>query len=229
MEDKTKDELNSCMISQLIYEIKTSSILIKESTQDKIIQNQIFMIDTILNSLSDVLYINNESSKLIKSNQNIFPILDNIISQFKPLFLTKRLKFYVQNEEDNFNICIDRNKIINSISSIFLHIYKYSKLGSSINIKYDIIDYQEDLNIFFNKKSLDDKFIEISISFDGITIPNTIKESMLKKSIISYRKTYTNNIYLYTAVSIIKKHKGKFWYKHKDNNHNIIILLPLSN
>jgi len=231
MDIKNDNNLISSILSQIIYDIKTCNILIREyaSKPDKenVILKQVFFIEKIIESTSDFLDINSKKIKLIKSSENLSILIKEVLDESEMLLSSKKLKIKINTRYFNDLVYIDRKKILNSIYSLFVYVYLFSRIGSEVKIEYDIIDYKEDLVLFFAEKKLMDKFFKVDIKFYGEDIPKSIKKNITKKPIIKYRKTITNNIYLYNVASIIKKHKGSFWYKNKNNLHNIVILLPL--
>ena len=230
MNVKNNNKLISRILSQIIYDIKTSNILIKEYAnkpdKENVILKQIFFIEKIIESTSDYLYIKSKKTKLIKSSENLSILIKEALDESQMLLSSKKLKVNTNTRYFDDLVYIDRKKVLNSIYSLFIYIYLSSKVGSKVKIEYDIIDYKEDLALFFDKKKLKDKFAKVDIKFNGEDIPNDIKKYITKKPIIKYKNTMTNNIYLYNLASIIKKHKGSFWYKNENNLHNIVILLP---
>ena len=230
MDIKNEDKFISDILSQIIYDIKTSSILIREyankSDKDNIILKQIFFIEKIIESTSDYLYIKSKKIKLIKSSENLSILIQEALDESKLLLSSKKIKVNINTRYFNDLVYVDRKRVLNSIYSLFLYIYLSSKVGSKVKIEYDIIDYKEDLVLFSDEKKLKAKFAKVDIKFNGEDIPNEIKKNITKNPIIKYKKTMTNNIYLYNLASIIKKHKGSFWYKNENSLHNIVILLP---
>ncbi len=229
MNNESEYKINKNILSQLIFDIKTSGILIKEYTKNDVVRNQIFLIDKITEIFYEYLNIKNNKYKLIKNKYDLIDLIKNIYYEYSLIFKSKKFKIEIDNNIKTLEINLDYKKITTAINSIFLHIYNYNEINGFIKINYEIIDYNDEINIITNQIIKSTKFIQIDISFEGIDLPENIENIMLKKVIINYRKTYTNNIYLYTALSIIKKHRGKFWYKCKENMHNIIILLPYNN
>lgn len=230
-EIKSNDDITA-ILPHAIYDIKTSIILInkyaKEKNSNDVVIRQSFIIDRVINSLNDFKDIKLKSTIFMKSLEDIILLLEQSIEECKILFSSKKIEIKLKKNEIPYNIMIDRNKMMNSFLNIFLYIFLVGKINGKIKIYYNTIDYQEEANLFsINKNEMISEAIEIIINFECDRISDKVRKHLFTAPLIFYRKNHINNLYLYTAGNIIKKHTGKIWSNSTENGESIIILFPL--
>ena len=137
-----------------------------------------------------------------------------------------------EENEKNYKMNLDKNRIINSISNVFLFIYNMAKINSFINVSYSSIDYNEEEFLFNNglKNNLINKNLLIKIVFESQNIPEEIELKLFKTPLLNYNNDSFNNLYLYTSYNIIVKHYGDIWIDNIENGNKkkINIVLPIS-
>lgn len=229
-EKKINDNSVQLML-QIMSKIKTSNIVIekcaKENKYCDTILRQSFLIDKITDSMNDYIYLKDSPENIAKSRESIYDIINDCLEKSKVLFSGKNIKVKIEDDYIYQYLFVNREMIVNAILKIFSHIFLTAYINSKIYIKTNLIDYQDDLDIFFSEKEKVGKNLEINIIFKGEGVPNDVRDLLFKKPIIKYHKSYTNNLYLYTAAKIIEKHSGKIWSKKTEEGESIIILLPL--
>lgn len=243
--EKTND-----LISNLIYDIQNYNItissyikniekLIEEKLDNKDIKEskeyinsiirQSFLIEKTVKSFNEFSNINSSGLVLNKILDNINDIINDVINDFKPLLLSKKIKI-LKEQDDEILSLIDKIKIKNAISNIFVFIFNYLKVNSILDIKYSIINYSEEEFIFSvgsERSNLINKYVSISISFLSNNIPEELRKKLLKKAIIYCNDINFNNLYLYSSYNIIKKHLGDMWIDKVGSKNRITVLLPI--
>lgn len=220
------------LMLQIMSKIKTSNIVIekcaKENKNYEIILRQSFLIDRITDSINDYIYLKDSLEKITKSYENIYDIITDSLEKSRIILSGKNIKAKIKENHIHQYIFANREMIVNALLNIFSHIFLTAYINSKISIKTNLIDYEDDLDIFFLKeKAAVNKNLEVNITFKGETIPSKARKQLFKKPIVKYHKSYTNNLYLYTAGKIIEKHNGRIWAKKTAEGESIIILLPL--
>lgn len=242
------DKLKS-LLSNLIYDIQNYNSTIIKYTED--IQNnennfsnvdenkasilrQSFLIDKTMKVFYDFNDINSNNLVLNKNSEDINKIIVNIASNFEDLFLSKRIKIKFSEDENerNYTVFLDKDRIINSISNIFLFIYNVAKINSFINISYSSINYNDEEFLFNNglKNNLINNNLLIKIIFESQNIPEELELKLFKTPLLTYNEDNFNNLYLYTSYNIIIKHFGDIWIDTIENGDKkkINIILPIS-
>ena len=237
------------LLSNIIYDIQNYNSTIIKYTEnisndngslDYIKENkesilrQSFLIDKAMKVFYDFNDINSNNLVLNKTNENINEIINDIANDFSDLFLSKRIKieFLEEENEKNYMAFLDKNRIINSISNVFLFIYNMVKVNSFINISYNSIDYNEEEFLFNNgfKNNLINNNLLIKIVFESQKIPEEVELKLFKTPLLNYNNDNFNNLYLYTSYNIIIKHSGDIWIDNIENGNKkkINIVLPIS-
>ena len=139
-----------------------------------------------------------------------------------------------ENEEVKYNYItlLDKSKIENSISNIFLFIYNMAKVNSFVEISYSSIDYNDEEFLFNNglKNNLINNNLLIKIIFESQNIPEELELKLFKTPLLTYNENSFNNLYLYTAYNIIVKHSGDIWIDAIENRNKkkFNIILPIN-
>ena len=232
------------LLSNVIYDIQNynstimkymeniSNDFIKENKES--ILRQSFLIDKAMKVFYDFNDINSNNLILNKTVENINKIVNNILNDFLDLFLSKRIKikFLEEENEKNYTMFLDKNRIINSISNVFLFIYNMAKINSFINISYDLINYNDEEFLFSNgfKNNLINNNLLIKIVFESQNIPEEVELKLFKTPLLNYNNDNFNNLYLYTSYNIIVKHSGDIWIDNIENGNKkkINIVLPIN-
>lgn len=232
------------LLSNVIYDIQNynstiikyteniSNDFIKENKES--ILRQSFLIDKAMKVFYDFNDINSNNLILNKTVESINEIVNNISNDFLDLFLSKRIKikFLEEENEKNYTMFLDKNRIINSISNVFLFIYNMAKINSFINISYDLINYNDEEFLFSNgfKNNLINNNLLIKIVFESQNIPEEVELKLFKTPLLNYNNDNFNNLYLYTSYNIIVKHSGDIWIDNIENGNKkkINIVLPIN-
>lgn len=248
MNDKLKE-----LISNLIYDVQNyNSIILKYIDLERCANNycnesrntivrQSFLINRTMEALNDFNNISSSSFELSMNFENINNIINDVLNNVLDLFKSKRVKFTLN--DDISNDCIvmmDRARIKGSLLNIFSFIYNIIKINSNLNITCSLIDYDDEDFLLINginsiskddekKLELNRECIDISITFECDKIPEDIKRKLFKTPLISYKNMNFNNLYLYTAYNIIKKHYGNIWIESLENKERINIVFPAKN
>lgn len=242
------------VISNIIYDIKNYNNIISKymdfdrcSNSDycesrSTIMRQSFLIYRTMESFSYFNEINSDSLNLSMNFGSINDVINNVLDDIINLFNAKRIKFTLEKKDINeYIIMMDMEKIKNAILNIFSFIYNIIKINSSININYNLINYDEDEEFLLmnginkinendeKKLELSKECIDISITFECDKIPDDIKRKLFKTPLISYENIHSNNLYLYTSYKIIEKHYGNVWIESLDNREKINIVFPIKN
>ncbi|WP_157150993.1 histidine kinase [Brachyspira sp. SAP_772] len=231
------------LISNIIYDIQNYNFTIskyaenidktEEIKEDKdSIIRQSFLINTTMKAFNDFNDITLGNLSLNKNIENINILMSNVIDNCYSLFISKRVKIKLGEEiSNNFNILIDKNKISNSISYVFMFIYNLIKSNSFIDVAYSFVNYEDERFLFFSGNSSLLNFskdnVLISISFDSNNIPEDIKRKLFKTPLISYNGRHFNNIFLYTSYYIINRHSGNIWFDNIGSKTRINIIFPI--
>lgn len=232
------------LLSNIIYDIQNYNSTIMKYTENisndfikenkESILRQSFLIDKAMKVFYDFNDINSNNLILNKTVENINEIVNNISNDFLDLFLSKRIKikFLEEENEKNYTIFLDKNRIINSISNVFLFIYNMAKINSFINISYDLINYNDEEFLFSNgfKNNLINNNLLIKIVFESQNIPEEVELKLFKTPLLNYNNDNFNNLYLYTSYNIIVKHSGDIWIDNIENGNKkkINIVLPIN-
>lgn len=232
------------LLSNIIYDIQNYNSTIMKYTENisndfikenkESILRQSFLIDKAMKVFYDFNDINSNNLILNKTVENINEIVNNISNDFLDLFLSKRIKikFLEEENEKNYTMFLDKNRIINSISNVFLFIYNMAKINSFINISYDLINYNDEEFLFSNgfKNNLINNNLLIKIVFESQNIPEEVELKLFKTPLLNYNNDNFNNLYLYTSYNIIVKHSGDIWIDNIENGNKkkINIVLPIN-
>lgn len=232
------------LLSNIIYDIQNYNSTIMKYTENisndfikenkESILRQSFLIDKAMKVFYDFNDINSNNLILNKTVENINEIVNNILNDFLDLFLSKRIKikFLEEENEKNYTMFLDKNRIINSISNVFLFIYNMAKINSFINISYDLINYNDEEFLFSNgfKNNLINNNLLIKIVFESQNIPEEVELKLFKTPLLNYNNDNFNNLYLYTSYNIIVKHSGDIWIDNIENGNKkkINIVLPIN-
>lgn len=232
------------LLSNVIYDIQNYNSTIMKYTENisndfikenkESILRQSFLIDKAMKVFYDFNDINSNNLILNKTVENINEIVNNISNDFLDLFLSKRIKikFLEEENEKNYTMFLDKNRIINSISNVFLFIYNMAKINSFINISYDLINYNDEEFLFSNgfKNNLINNNLLIKIVFESQNIPEEVELKLFKTPLLNYNNDNFNNLYLYTSYNIIVKHSGDIWIDNIENGNKkkINIVLPIN-
>lgn len=232
------------LLSNVIYDIQNYNSTIMKYTENisndfikenkESILRQSFLIDKAMKVFYDFSDINSNNLILNKTVENINEIVNNISNDFLDLFLSKRIKikFLEEENEKNYAMFLDKNRIINSISNVFLFIYNMAKINSFINISYDLINYNDEEFLFSNgfKNNLINNNLLIKIVFESQNIPEEVELKLFKTPLLNYNNDNFNNLYLYTSYNIIVKHYGDIWIDNIENGNKkkINIVLPIN-
>ena len=239
------------LLSNIIYDIQnynstimkyTESIKNNIDSSDYIKDNkatilrQSFLIDKTMKLFYDFNDINSNSLILNKTSEDINKLIEGIVKEFEDLLLSKRIKikFADDNEEDknNYITLLDKSKIENSISNIFLFIYNMAKVNSFVEISYSSIDYNDEEFLFNNgsKNNLINNNLLIQIVFESQNIPEELELKLFKTPLLTYNEDSFNNLYLYTAYNIVIKHSGDIWIDAIENGNKkkFNIILPIN-
>ena len=232
------------LLSNIIYDIQNYNSTIMKYTENisndfvkenkESILRQSFLIDKAMKVFYDFNDINSNNLILNKTVENINEIVNNISNDFLDLFLSKRIKikFLEEENEKNYKMFLDKNRIINSISNVFLFIYNMAKINSFINISYDLINYNDEEFLFSNgfKNNLINNNLLIKIVFESQNIPEEMELKLFKTPLLNYNNDNFNNLYLYTSYNIIVKHSGDIWIDNIENGNKkkINIVFPIN-
>lgn len=232
------------LLSNIIYDIQNYNSTIMKYTENisndfikenkESILRQSFLIDKAMKVFYDFNDINSNNLILNKTVENINEIVNNISNDFLDLFLSKRIKikFLEEENEKNYTMFLDKNRIINSISNVFLFIYNMAKINSFINISYDLINYNDEEFLFNSgfKNNLINNNLLIKIVFESQNIPEEVELKLFKTPLLNYNNDNFNNLYLYTSYNIIVKHFGDIWIDNIENGNKkkINIVLPIN-
>ena len=236
------------LLSNIIYDIQNyNSTIIKYveimsngidsfdyiEESKKSILRQSFLIDKVMKMFYDFNDINSNNLVLNKTFESIDKIIKNNANDFEDLFLSKRIKVKFENEgnKNNYKALLDKSKIDNAISSIFLFIYNIAKVNSFISISHSLVDYNDEEFLFNNssRNNLIDNNVLIEIVFESQNIPEELELKLFKTPLLTYNEDNFNNLYLYTSYNIIIKHFGDIWMDNigNRNNRKINIILPI--
>lgn len=232
------------LLSNIIYDIQNYNSTIMKYTENisndfikenkESILRQSFLIDKAMKVFYDFNDINSNNLILNKTVESINEIVNNVSNDFLDLFLSKRIKikFLEEENEKNYTMFLDKNRIINSISNVFLFIYNMAKINSFINISYDLINYNDEEFLFSNgfKNNLINNNLLIKIVFESQNIPEEVELKLFKTPLLNYNNDNFNNLYLYTSYNIIVKHSGDIWIDNIENGNKkkINIVLPIN-
>ena len=222
---------NSTIIKYMGEIQKNSDESIKENKES--ILRQLFLMDKTMKTFYDFNDINSNNLILNKTSESIDKIVKNIVSDFENLLLSKRIKVKFENEENNkeYGALLDKSKIDNAISNVFLFIYNIAKINSFVNISYNLIDYNDEEFLFNNgsRNNLINNNLLIKIIFESQNIPEELELKLFKTPLLTYNEDNFNNLYLYTSYNIIVKHSGDIWIDNIENGNKkkINIILPI--
>ncbi|PTY39176.1 histidine kinase [Brachyspira hampsonii] len=242
------------LISNIIYDVQNYNNIISKyidiercannycSEARATIVRQSLLINRTMEALNDFNDINSDSFKLNMNFENISVIINEALDDIFDLFKSKRIKMTLNDKIlKECIVLMDRDKIKRSILNVFTFIYNIIKVNTSMDITYNLIDYDDDKEFLLingidniskkDEKTLDlnEECIDISITFKSDDIPDDIKRMLFKTPLISYDNFNFNNLYLYTAYRTIKEHYGNIWFESVKNEQRINIILPAKN
>ena len=226
---------NSTIVKYMeeIQKNNDSSDSIKEKESKESILRQLFLIDKTIKVFYDFNDINSNNLVLNKTSESIDKIIKNIVNDFENLLLSKRIKVKFEYEENNYEYkaLLDKSKIDNAISNVFLFIYNLAKVNSFVSISYNLIDYNDEEFLFNNgsRNNLINNNLLIKIVFESQNIPEELELKLFKTPLLTYNEDSFNNLYLYTSYNIIVKHSGDIWIDNIENGNKkkINIILPI--
>ncbi len=142
--------------NQIDIEIKEFMEMIKISAESMF---------SLITTLLDVNAIESGKINLFLQKENILPILQQVLNDYKQPALQKNIKFYFECVQQNYYAIVDKNITRQILDNIISNAIKYSPLGKNIYIrlfcnqhiiKCEVQDEgqglsQEDLSKLFNK------------------------------------------------------------------------------
>lgn len=155
----------------------------------------------LVNNLLNVSRIEQGKIKLIKEKFSVNKLIKETIKEFSSLAKARNVKIKLIETIDELPLRADKEKIRIIISNIINNAILYSKAQGKIKISL--------------KKNL------ISIKDNGVGIPKEqqklIFEKFFRSDNILKRQTQGTGLGLYIAKALVESHKGKIWFKSKEN------------
>lgn len=175
----------------------------------------------LINDLLDLSKLEAGKMQLNGAEQSIFPIIETVTNELKPLFLTKNITLHqIYNPSENYTLWCDSEKLIHVIRNLFSNAIKFNPEGEKI-----ILSLQKDHHHTMGEA------LYLTIRDHGMGIPDTELESIFDKFFQSSKtKTGAGGTGLGLAIcrEMITLHNGLIWASnHPEGGAIFHLLLPM--
>lgn len=203
-----QEALRKRMTNDLAHELRTPIATIQshiEAFMDgvwkpdleklSIIHDEITRLTKLINELADLSTVENDNIKLNITNVNLSNLINNTVTSFEPMFISKNINIK-KSIEENIYFLGDEERLTRIFINIISNAYKYTN---------------ENGNVFVDLKQNKDKII-IEVEDSGIGIPKEdlkyIFERFYRSDISRNRKTGGIGIGLTITKALVDAHDG---------------------
>ena len=237
------DRIKTNFFTNVSHEFRTPLTLIMgparqifEQSNNKIIKDKAGVIfrnasklNNLANQILDLAGIEAGRMKLKTSPQNLILIIKRIVSSFKYLAESKKIKLSFTADKNELILFLDRDKIEKILSNLLSNAIKFTPEGGSVTLETKT---QSLFNTSYNKGEENFEYAEISVSDSGIGIP----ENNLKNIFDKFYQVETDSskgfegtgIGLALVKELVELHKGDISVKSISGKGTTFkILFPL--
>ncbi len=218
MQKKEADELRKMFLATLAHDLKSPLISVQKALGFIKAKSSTITLSEFNEYLEDIYYTNEEILKLVVDILSISQyegkelhvelkecsikgIIENSVKVIKYIAKEKNAFIYINADDDVPPVRADETELTRVIVNLIVNAIKHNRDGLKINVQA--------------KKR--EKDILISVSDNGVGIPEHEKEVMFEKYKTAKRKVGTG-LGLYLSKQIIQAHKGQIWFESEDNN-----------
>jgi signal transduction histidine kinase/ligand-binding sensor domain-containing protein/AraC-like DNA-binding protein len=226
------DEIKTRFFTNISHEFRTPLTLIMGpsrqimniSKNDQVIENARLIsrsakkLNRLASQLLDISRIEAGQMKLRVSEMNIVPVICDMVSSFQSLAERKRITLKFQSSFETIMLYTDKDKVDKIVSNILSNAVKFTPEGGRIEVS-------------INRKTENDKFVEISIRDTGIGIPkeqlDKIFDRFYQVDNRSSKKYEGTGVGLSLARELAELHRGKIIVESEEGRGSTFtILLP---
>lgn len=233
---KMLDKMKSDFVSNVSHELRTPLSSIKGSVDNMLdgiigevtekqqqylfrIKNNTDRLIRLINELLDLSRIESGKIRLKLLPLSIRDMIKDVTENITAVAVEKDIKFLIPDENENFIVIADRDKLNQIFINLLDNAIKFSKERSRIEIKTE----QEDNN-----------FIKVSVIDNGMGISEEDKEKIFNRFYQtgngSVAKTKGTGLGLAITKSLVELHGGKIWVDSEiGKGSKFLFTLPLYN
>ena len=203
----------------------------KVKEEAKLIHRSAKKLNRLANQLLDISRIESGKMKLETIEQNIVPVIREIVSFFQSFAEKKNIKLKFTSDKEKIFLYLDKDKFDKILSNIFSNAIKFTPSDGSVKVEVNLLSPpSEGLGVGQNR--LNSNYVEISITDTGIGIPNEQLNKIFDRFYqVDNRlsKEYEGTgVGLSLTKELIELHKGKIFVESEEGKGSIFkILLPL--
>lgn len=213
-EQKKSDKLRDDFIATLTHDLRTPLLAAIQTlsfflngTLGDIDEKQKLLLSTMQKSNEDLLGLVNallevykydaEKLELVKTNFNIFDLVQQVYEELKPLAQSKNIKFDINSELSDTEIYADRGELRRVICNLCGNAINYTQDGGKVLITL----------------KAENKDLIFSVSDNGPGIPQEDIPKMFQRFSqgTSKKRSTGTGLGLYLSRQIIESHGGKIW------------------
>lgn len=180
--------------------------------------NKSLRLEELINELFEITRYNIHKIELEKGNVNLSVMLEQILFEFEPLLVDKKLSFVKEINAD-IEAYVDVDKIERVIDNLIRNAIHYSYEDTDIKV-----------NLGFAKKDTEDKTIRFVIENKGKTIPAEKLERIFEQfyRVDSSRSTTTGGSGLGLAIAkqLVEAHGGSIVAESENETIRFVVELP---
>jgi signal transduction histidine kinase/ligand-binding sensor domain-containing protein/AraC-like DNA-binding protein len=226
------DEMKTRFFTNISHEFKTPITLIqgpakqilelsnddRVSEKAKLIHRSAKKLNRLANQLLDISRIESGKMKLKVFEQDLIPVIKELIASFLPFAEKKQISLRFDSEYQNIPLFIDRDKVEKILNNLLSNALKFTPQGGSVKVR-------------LKSEENDKGFIRISVIDNGIGIP---KEQLSKIFDRFYQvdsrlsKEYEGTgIGLSLTKELVELHRGKISVESREGQGSVFtIYLP---
>ncbi len=217
VQKKEADELRKMFLATLAHDLKSPLISVQKALELIKSRSSTIALSEFNEYLEDIYYTNEEVLKLVvdilsisqyegkelhvePKECNIEDIIENSVKIIKYIAKEKKASICIKVGDDVPHVQADETELIRVIVNLIVNAIKHNRENLKISIEAQ-------------KRGKD---ILVSVSDNGMGIPENEKELMFEKYKTAKRKVGTG-LGLYLSKQIIEAHKGKIWFDSEIN------------
>ncbi|MCW9097584.1 MAG: ATP-binding protein, partial [Ignavibacteriaceae bacterium] len=235
------DELKNRFFANISHEFRTPLTLIfgpvkdimdetkehKTKERTRIIRKNADRLYGLVNQLLDISKLQAGKMKLEASEQNIIPLLKELVLSFSSFAERKKIALQFNSPVENLNVYIDRDKLEKIISNLLSNALKFTPDEGEVSVSVEPSSFPP-----FLKGELKGGFVEIRVSDNGIGIPkeriDKIFDRFYQVDSSHTRENEGTGIGLALTKELVELHKGKIEVESKEGKGTTVtVTLPL--
>lgn len=163
---------------------------------------------TLVEGVLNIAQMESGMQEFLMEKSDMIKILESVITEQQALMQKKNVRLIYQKPEFDTAIICNEGRITQVVANLMGNAIKFTPSGSSITLEAKI------------DKNSAPPVISISVSDEGVGVPEEERESIFQKFVQSSR-TKTNaggtGLGLTICMGIVKGHGGKIWVENNEN------------